>query len=181
MSKGETIGPGALAQWTTTWTISTGAGTTPGLHSPAKILKSPNHRSECTRTGLFIPYSYRNQDSTGQRDNIYGPPDDAVYDDDDFDRQGYINLSQPEDYGDPPAAGGPSVDYGSDGYPGQDLNEPEMAEDGVVDADYRVIIPPSPSASEDTANAETASGSDTWEDRGDDDDDLGSVEDALSP
>jgi len=148
---------------------------------PCQDFEVPQSPKRVYQDGSIYSYSYRNQDSTGQRDNIYGPPDDAVYDDDDFDRQGYINLSQPEDYGDPPAAGGPSVDYGSDGYPGQDLNEPEMAEDGVVDADYRVIIPPSPSASEDTANAETASGSDTWEDRGDDDDDWGSVEDALSP
>ena len=92
---------------------------------PCQDFEVPQSPKRVYQDGSIYSYSYRNQDSTGQRDNIYGPPDDAVYDDDDFDRQGYINLSQPEDYGDPPAAGGPSVDYGSDGYPGQDLNEPE--------------------------------------------------------
>jgi uncharacterized integral membrane protein len=152
----------------------------PRHQPPPQDFEVPQSPKRVYQDGSIYSYSYRNQDSTGQRDNIYGPPDDAVYGDDDFDRQGYINLSQPEDYGEPPASGA-SVDYGPDGYPGQDLNEPEMAEDGVVDADYRVIIPPSPSAGEDTASDETTSGSDAWKGNDDDDDDWGEVEDALSP
>jgi hypothetical protein len=150
----------------------------PRYDQPPQDFEVPQSPKRVYQDGSIYSYSYRNQDSTGQRDNIYGPPDDAIYGDDNFDRQGYIDLSQPEDLSDTPESGG---DYGSDEYADDNLSEPELAEDGVVDADYRVIIPPSPASREDTANSEPPAGSDTWEGENDDDDDWGEVEDALSP
>ena len=119
------------------------------------------------RDGSIYSYSYRDEGdgaSGGQVDNIYAPPDESYGDEglygDDYPGPRYST----DDYES-------ESDYGSDYPPGQvvyddegdyggpelasapPLGEPEMAEDGVVDADYRVIIPPYTAAAEAAASS----------------------------
>ncbi|MBE9139900.1 hypothetical protein IQ254_22335 [Nodosilinea sp. LEGE 07088] len=106
------------------------------------------------RDGSLYSYSYRD----GQADNIYAPPDDTLYGDHD----------SGAGYG--PAAGDRAeFDEGGDDTP---LGDPEIADDGVVDADYRVIVPPYTAA----ADAVPPEGRDDG--AGDDWDD---ADDALTP
>jgi hypothetical protein len=76
----------------------------------------PSSPTQVYRDGSIYAYGYRDQAGTGQTDRIYAPPDDAYG----------------GDYGD--------KDYGETGASAADLED-----EGVVDADFRVIIPPAPS------------------------------------
>jgi hypothetical protein len=67
------------------------------------------------RDGSIYSYSYREQAGSGQTDRIYAPPDDA-YDD----------------------------TYDDDAYDDGGSDSPDLDDEGVVDADFRVIIPPPP-------------------------------------
>jgi len=149
--------------------------------SSAREFEVPQSPKRVYQDGSLYSYSYRHQEGDAQRDNIYAPPDDAIYGNEGFDRDAYIDLSQPQDYTDE----GQQVDepppYGSDDYGTQDLGEPEIAEDGVVDADYRVIIPPSPPSDAVSEAPATADEKETWSDNPDDEDDWSDAEDALTP
>jgi hypothetical protein len=131
-------------------------------------------------------YSYRDEDESpapsGQVDNIYAPPDDVSYGsgpDPSYADSGTEYASETV-YG-----FAPNETYNAD--PDDDpspLGDPELAEDGVVDADYRVIVPPY------SAAAEAAATSDWVNDRGNRDDSEGSqdgnddwdaADDALTP
>ena len=135
------------------------------------------------RDGSLYSYSYREDDDSpaprGQVDNIYAPPDDAIYRSDPDPR--YAGADYPMGAGSATpetAYGSPEdSDFDDDDTP---LSAPAIAEDGVVDADYRVIVPP-------YSAAETAATTETWVDRsesapdrppGDDWDD---ADDALTP
>ncbi len=121
------------------------------------------------RDGSLYSYSYGGEDEpsprNGQVDRIYAPPDDALYDADSWER----SEDAPYDEGDRPDFADADSDI--------PLADPEMAEDGVVDADYRVIVPPYGAA------AEAAATSDTWTaDRPQPDpDDWDEADDALTP
>ena len=150
------------------------------------------------RDGSIYSYSYRGDDdpdpSDGQVDNIYAPPDDAYggappldsamgayergdrYSDsaqDDYDDEygpapegNYGREPDRSDYGDRPS-------FDDDNTP---LGEPEVAEDGVVDADYRVIETPY------SAAAEAAVASVPWPVApSDETDDWDEADDALTP
>ncbi len=107
------------------------------------------------RDGSLYSYSYRDEGDpapqSGQVDNIYAPPDDVVYGNDPDPR--YADASYPR--GSVYAADDSA--YSSDRDGDDDLGEPEIAEDGVVDADYRVIVPPYIAAAE-------AAAVETWSD-----------------
>ncbi|WOD40973.1 hypothetical protein [Nodosilinea sp. E11] len=126
-------------------------------NDPSRDFEASQAPRRVYRDGSIYSYSYRNEDnpspgSEGQVDNIYAPPDDTVYGD------GYNDSPDGED---------------SDHNP---LGEPELAEDGVVDADYRVIVPPY------TPAAEAAATSETWADNSNaEDDDWEDADDALTP
>ncbi|MGB3309325.1 MAG: hypothetical protein WBG32_23380 [Nodosilinea sp.] len=125
--------------------------------------------------GSLYSYSYRDEDDTpaprGQVDNIYAPPDDVTY-------------------GSDPGYGGSGVEYASEtvyGFSGDapyeeqafdrndtPLSDPAIAEDGVVDADYRVIVPPYTAPAEATASDDRRADSDG-------DDDWDDADDALTP
>ncbi|MEB3288550.1 MAG: hypothetical protein VKI82_01470 [Leptolyngbya sp.] len=80
-----------------------------------------NPPTQVYRNGSIYAYGYGDQGESGQTDRIYAPPDD--------------------DYGD-----GYGEAYG-DGYGDEDVDVEAKAadpEEGVVDADFRVIIPPAP-------------------------------------
>jgi hypothetical protein len=133
------------------------------------------------RDGSLYSYSYRDEDEPspgggGQIDNIYAPPDDVVYGDD---YGGDYASAYATDEAAHDSVGGPGYDEANSPNFDDDtpLGEPEMAEDGVVDADYRVIVPPY------TAAAEAAATSDTWiASRADDaSDDWDEADDALTP
>ncbi|MGF1516836.1 MAG: hypothetical protein ACFCVB_03395 [Nodosilinea sp.] len=158
-----------------------------GGSDPVQDFEASQAPRRVYRDGSIYSYSYRDEadpaPSSGQVDNIYAPPDDVIYGNDysDDDPGPYGS-----DYGSAPgyASGyGPdNADYadpGNDSYDGPDgddapLGEPEIAEDGVVDADYRVIVPPYPAAAKAAA---------TWADGSDDapGDDWDDADDALTP
>lgn len=108
------------------------------------------------RDGSLYSYSYRDEGDpapqSGQVDNIYAPADDVVYGNDPDPR--YADASYPR--GAVYAADDSA--YSRDRDEEDDLGEPEIAEDGVVDADYRVIVPPYTAAAE-------AAAVETWGDR----------------
>jgi hypothetical protein len=154
------------------------------------------------RDGSIYSYSYRGDEapdpSDGQVDNIYAPPDD-VYRAGPPGNDGVDGIVRgdrypdagPEDYADDGYQPGP----GSDGSYGQvpeasdygdrpsfddddaPLGEPEVAEDGVVDADYRVIEAPY------TAAAQAAAAQAPWPEAPgtEADDDWDEADDALTP
>lgn len=144
-----------------------------GGSDPARDFEASQAPRRVYRDGSIYSYSYRDEadpaPSSGQVDNIYAPPDDVIYGSD-------YGDDDPGPYGyDPDNADYP--DPGGDRYddPDEDdapLGEPEIAEDGVVDADYRVIVPPYPAAAEAT-----------WDDGSDDapSDDWDDADDALTP
>lgn len=130
------------------------------------------------RDGSLYSYTYREDGDAvpkGQVDNIYAPPDDSVYGDDPGSQ--YAESGYPTDSEYPPEDGDGS--YGDED--DSPLGAPAMADDGVVDADYRVIVPPY------TAAAEAAATSETWADGSDDPappqngDDWDEADDALTP
>ena len=151
-----------------------------GYRQPSRDFEVTQTPKRVYQDGSLYSYSYRNQDSSGQRDNVYAPADDVVYGDEGFDPNAYIDLSEPEDYGDVDEAANPA-NYGSEDYAEEDLGEPEVAEDGVVDADYRVIIPPSPAADGSAVAPETPPAQSSWDQSDDNDDDWNEAEDALTP
>ncbi|MGF1568713.1 MAG: hypothetical protein ACFCVD_11700 [Nodosilinea sp.] len=132
--------------------------------------EAPQAPQQVYRDGSVYSYSYRDRNAAGQRDNIYAPPDDPenYYTDDDPEVS--ATYYPPYDDGINPGQGPGSEATFTAAAPDEDLGEPAIAEDGVVDADYRVIIPPySPPA------AEPAHPSDP------DDDDWDEADDALTP
>lgn len=87
------------------------------------------------RDGSIYSYSYRDSDAPqGRTDSIYGPEDEE---DEDWqppsDRQG-LEWSDEQGYED---------DYEEENFePDDPLRDPRLGPDGVVDAEYRVIVPP---------------------------------------
>lgn len=146
---------------------------------PPPDFEVPQSPKRVYQDGSLYSYSYRNQSSGGQHDNIYAPADDLVYGDEGFDPEAYIDLSD-QSYDQAADQTGPE-DYGAGGYEGEDLEAPEVAEDGVVDADYRVIIPPSPTGEEAAGDTTASEASGSWDREDDDDDDWSQAEDALTP
>ncbi|WP_198804843.1 hypothetical protein [Leptolyngbya sp. BL0902] len=94
---------------------------------PARAYEAPKPPTQVYRDGSIYSYSYREQAESGQTDRIYAPPDDIYGDRDD---SGYD-----PDYGED--------NYG-DAYEDEEPNSPDLDDEGVVDADFRVIIPPPP-------------------------------------
>ncbi|WP_035991745.1 hypothetical protein [Leptolyngbya sp. KIOST-1] len=140
------------------------------------------------RDGSLYSYSYRDEVDAppprGQVDNIYAPPDD-VSDfgrgpDSDYGGRGAEYASETV-YGFSPDAAYDET-YGADP-DGDDspLGAPELAEDGVVDADYRVIVPPYSPAAEAAATSDWGNSSADPTDSPDDDDDWNAADDALTP
>lgn len=149
-------------------------------HDPGRDFEASQAPRRVYQDGSLYSYSYRDEAATsaprGQVDNIYAPPDDVLY-------------------GNPPDPGDPDGEYASEtiyGFSGDEtyeertfdrddtpLSDPEIAEDGVVDADYRVIVPP--------YNAAAAAPVETWgtddDRRADQDgnDDWDAADDALTP
>lgn len=136
--------------------------------------------------GSLYSYSYRDEDDlpapSGQVDNIYAPPDDVIYSGgpdpryadsgSEYSSETVYGFSPDETY---------SVDLDDDGTP---LGDPEMAEDGVVDADYRVIVPPYSAVAEATATSDWVNNRDDRDDsKGsqDGDDEWDAADDALTP
>jgi len=88
-----------------------------GTAAPAtRPYDAPSPPTQVYRDGSIYAYGYRDRAGTGQTDRIYAPPDDA--------------------YG-----GG----YGDEDYGETDASAADLKDEGVVDADFRVIIPPAPS------------------------------------
>ncbi|MBD1916557.1 MULTISPECIES: hypothetical protein [Cyanophyceae] len=130
------------------------------------------------RDGSLYSYSYRDEGDpapqSSQVDNIYAPPDDVIYGNDPDPRYADTDYVRGSVYAADNSA------YNRDEGEDDDLGEPEIAEDGVVDADYRVIVPPYTAAAE-------AAAVETWTDHreptpdrppGDEWDD---ADDALTP
>jgi hypothetical protein len=86
------------------------------------------------RDGSIYSYSYRDRSGAGQTDKIYAPADDEQYEDDEFDPE--------PNAGDAPQR--TSADYETSSLDPEDdeFDSSDLDEVGVVDADYRVIIPP---------------------------------------
>jgi hypothetical protein len=125
--------------------------------------EAPQTPKRVYRDGSIYSYSYREGDNSGQTDRIYDPADDLP-DSPNAEAQGY----PPEPY---PAVPDPYYSA-SDTLPDDsDLEAPEMAEDGVVDADYRVIIPPYPSPTPDPDPPTWTGDEDGWDE----------ADDALTP
>lgn len=80
--------------------------------------------------GSIYSYSYRDRADSGQADRIYAPPDTPSTGDTYNNARPTSEIYRPEGYLD---------DQDED-----DLADDFANEDGVVDADYRVIIPPPP-------------------------------------
>ncbi|MBD2426011.1 hypothetical protein [Phormidium sp. FACHB-1136] len=85
---------------------------------PTRDYDVPKPPTQVYRDGSIYSYSYREQAGSGQTDRIYAPPDD-VYDN----------------------------SYNGDAYDDEDSDAPDLDDEGVVDADFRVIIPPPPDGS----------------------------------
>ena len=154
---------------------------------PNRGFEAPQSARRVYQDGSLYSYSYRGDDDPpagrgGQVDNIYAPPDDVAY----GDAPGY-GADYRDDAANGTAYGSDDGGYDGDGYDEGDspefdnddapLGDPEIAEDGVVDADYRVIVPPY------TAPAEAAATSETWVAKGDKavGDDWDDTDDALTP
>ena len=90
--------------------------------SSVREFEVPQSPRQVYRDGSIYSYNYGDRPNPGQTDNIYAPPD-----------QSRPNSSN-------------QTDRASATEP-QPPEDPEVEEAGVVDADYRVLIPPYPSAS----------------------------------
>jgi hypothetical protein len=132
------------------------------------------------RDGSLYSYGYRDDApgaAPGQVDNIYGPADDSRYGDALVSAYGG-NYPLQSDY----VTDAPRDEFEGDALDGDEspLGDPEVAEDGVVDADYRVIVPPYPTGVE-------AATSTSWADQGpaagasSDGDEWDAADDALTP
>lgn len=123
---------------------------------PSRDFEASQAPRRTYRDGSLYSYSYRDEDDpapqSGQVDNIYAPPDDVIYGSDPDPRYADTAYTRGSVYAADNSA------YNRDEVKDDDLGEPEIAEDGVVDADYRVIVPPYTAAAE----ATTAT---TWTDR----------------
>lgn len=119
------------------------------------------------RDGSIYSYSYRQGDGLGQTDHIYAPADDQGAS---SDGEGTADVYGPGDsyYDAPPNA--PAAPLNQDRLD-DDLEDPEIAEDGVVDADYRVIIPPYQPPESSQADSDWRGETDDWDD----------ADDALTP
>ena len=82
---------------------------------PARDYEAPKPPTQVYRDGSIYSYSYREQAGSGQTDRIYAPPDDT------------------DDNG-----------YDDDGYDDDGPDSADLDDESVVDADFRVIIPPPP-------------------------------------
>ncbi|MEA5451311.1 hypothetical protein VB780_22205 [Leptolyngbya sp. CCNP1308] len=124
---------------------------------PNRDFESSQAPRRVYRDGSLYSYSYRDESDpapqSGQVDNIYAPPDDVIYGNDPDPRYADTAYARGSVYAVDDSA------YSSDEAEADDLGEPEIAEDGVVDADYRVIVPPYTAAAEAAATAETWSDS----------------------
>ncbi|MBD2112996.1 MULTISPECIES: hypothetical protein [Cyanophyceae] len=136
---------------------------TQGWESTSDRGLDPNRNFEASqaprrlyRDGSLYSYSYRDENDpapqSGQVDNIYAPPDDVIYGNDPDPR--YVDTA----YARGSVYAADNSAYNRDEEEGDDLGEPEIAEDGVVDADYRVIVPPYTAAEATTTTT-------TWTDR----------------
>ncbi|MFH7245328.1 MAG: hypothetical protein ACHWZW_21025 [Spirulina sp.] len=96
---------------------------------PPRDYEAPKPPTQVYRDGSIYSYSYREQAGSGQTDRIYAPPDQG-YD------EGYGEGYGPDRYEDDT--------YKDDAYEGRDPDSPDLEEEDVVDADFRVIIPPPP-------------------------------------
>ncbi|WP_155523716.1 hypothetical protein [Nodosilinea nodulosa] len=139
------------------------------------------------RDGSLYSYSYREEGDapapSGQIDNIYAPPDDAIYGNapdaqyageyatSEYATEDAYGSSTADNYGDRP-------DFEEEDGP---LGEPEMADDGVVDADYRVIVPPYTTAAEAAASSETWTPDSDRPPRSPSGDEWDDADDALTP
>lgn len=101
--------------------------------------------------GSIYSYSYRDRASSGQTDRIYAPPDHPPAEPDYDKARPTSDIYRPEIYPD---------DRDED-----DLGDEFPPEAGVVDADYRVIIPPPPA--NDTAPPPSSAKDDDWDDTDD--------------
>ncbi len=154
-----------------------------GASDPARDFEASQAPRRVYRDGSIYSYSYRDESdpapSSSQVDKIYAPPDDVINGNDYRPYDPGNNDPGPygSDYGSVPGYTSgydpDPVDYadlGSDSYDGPEgdeapLGEPEIAEDGVVDADYRVIVPPYPAAAEATwADGSDDAPGDDWDD-----------------
>ncbi len=90
--------------------------------APAREFEAPQSPRQVYRDGSIYSYSYGDRSSPGQTDNIYAPPEP--------DRPGSEHQSS---WSPTPAP--------------QPPDDAEGEEAGIVDADYRVLIPPSPPTS----------------------------------
>jgi hypothetical protein len=139
---------------------------TQGWEQDSDPSRNPNRDFEASqaprrvyRDGSLYSYSYRDENDpapqSGQVDNIYAPPDDVIYGNAPDSR--YADTAYPRGpvYAADDSAYSRDRDEDDDD---NDLGEPEIAEDGVVDADYRVIVPPYTAAA-------AAAAVETWGDR----------------
>jgi uncharacterized integral membrane protein len=140
-----------------------------GRNRPPREFEVEQSPTQVYRDGSVYSYRFRPGESTGQVDNIYAPADDAS-----TQSTAAPPLNQggqpSETSGYPPTstvADGPSTAPGStdaDKAVGSDelLNAPEVADDGVVDADYRVIIPPYAPPEEPATDNDSQDDDDEW-------------------
>ena len=144
---------------------------------PPPDIEAPQSPKRAYRDGSIYSYSYRQGDAPGQTDRIYAPADDqdaSTYGEETADVYGPADYG-PADYGpddsnydtSPNAPSAPLDDDPLD----DDLDDPEIAEDGVVDADYRVIIPPYQPPESSQAGSDWHGEDDDWDD----------ADDALTP
>ncbi|MBE9157205.1 hypothetical protein IQ265_10260 [Nodosilinea sp. LEGE 06152] len=155
--------------------------------SPDRNFEAPQAPRRVYQDGSLYSYSYRDDDDSpapsGQVDNIYAPPDDVSY--------GSGSTPRYADSGSEYASE-TVYSFSSDaGYdetysaaPNDDdtpLSDPEMAEDGVVDADYRVIVPPYSAAAEAAATSDWANNRDDSTAIQNGDDEWDAADDALTP
>lgn len=102
---------------------------------PPRDYDAPKPPTQVYRDGSIYSYSYRDRAEAGQTDRIYVPPDDAY-------ARGYDYDDDP--YDEPYDAPYNNDAYDSDAYGDEDPDSPDLEDEGVVDADFRVIIPPPP-------------------------------------
>ncbi|MGG6240773.1 hypothetical protein ACQ4N7_19300 [Nodosilinea sp. AN01ver1] len=161
-------------------------GQTRPSRDPGRDFEAAQAPRRVYQDGSLYSYSYRDDDDSpapsGQVDNIYAPPDDiGGYGDPDHSYAGSGSEYASETvYGFSPDEAY-SADLDDDGTP---LGDPEMAEDGVVDADYRVIVPPYSAAAEAAATSTWANDRDNKgnsEGSQNGDDDWDAADDALTP
>jgi uncharacterized integral membrane protein len=132
---------------------------TPASPPPPRDFEVPQSPTQVYRDGSIYSYSYRDRAAPGHTDNIYAPPDQD-FEEGSFDQD---NPSDPEPYrqdeafssSQPEPYSPPSLDHNS-------LDRATIDDDTVVDADYRVIIPPYSAPSTETSD-DTPWDDDDWE------------------